>query len=178
MNPSGRAAALLLAIVAVGGLCGCDSAPAHSQGGAVATTYDADGDFPPFTAPVVDAADLIPYAAEQRLNAKLIRLQRLTTDQLAIVTIPALNGEGIETYSLRLFRKWGLGLKGRNNGVGLIIAPTERKVRIEVGTGLEATLTNEKCARIIAKDIMPHFRAGDIPAGIEAGANAIVGELL
>lgn len=133
--------------------------------------------FPKFTNFVVDQAGIIPDAAEQQLDRKLAALQQRTRHQLAIVTVSSLEGYDINDYSLRLARSWGVGRRHYDDGVLLIVAPAEHKVRIEVGYGLEATLTDPRCAEIIRDRILPRFRLNDMPGGITAGADAIVARL-
>jgi len=133
--------------------------------------------FPKFTNFVVDQADILPTAAEARLNAKLADVQRRTDHQLAIVTVSSLQGYSINDYTLRLARTWGVGRRHYDDGVVLLVAPKEHKVRIGVGYGLEATLTDPRCAEIIRDRIVPRFRLNDLPGGIEAGADAIVARL-
>ena len=93
---------------------------------------------------------------------------------MVIVTTPSLNGQKIEDFGVRLGRTWGIGRKGINDGVLLIVAPNEHKVRIEVGYGLEKTLSDPICAQIIRNEIIPRFHRGDIAGGIGAGALAII----
>jgi uncharacterized protein len=133
--------------------------------------------FPKFSSYVVDQANIIPPDEEARLTALLGDFERRTKHQLAIATVPSLQGLPIDTYSLRLARKWGVGRKVHNDGVILLVAPQERKVRIEVGYGLERTLTDQRCAVIIRDRIIPSFKAGNFPAGITAGARAIIARL-
>jgi len=133
--------------------------------------------FPQFTNFVVDQADILPAAAEARLNAKLADLQRRTRHQLAIVTVSSLQGYSINDYTLWLARTWGVGRRHYDDGVVLLVAPKEHKVRIEVGYGLEATLTDPRCAEIIRDRIVPRFKRNDLPGGIQAGADAIVARL-
>ena len=139
----------------------------------IATPAFAQG-FPKFSNFVVDQANILPPAAEARLNRELADLQRQTRHQLAIATVPDLQGYAIEDYSLRLARAWGVGRRHYDDGVLLLVAPRERKVRIEVGYGLEATLTDPRCATIIRDRILPRFRERDLPGGVSAGADAIV----
>lgn len=94
-----------------------------------------------------------------------------------IVTVPSLAGEPIERFGRRLGNGWGIGRQGYDDGVLLIVAPTERQVRIEVGDGLRKALTDAEAARIIQNDILPHFRKGAMAAGIDAGATAILREI-
>lgn len=131
----------------------------------------------PLTGRVVDRADMISPHTEQSLSQRLADLEAATTDQFVIATTESLDGRPIEEVGLALGNGWGVGQKGTNNGVILLVAPNERKVRIEVGFGLEATLTNRLCAQIIADDILPHFREGRMEAGIVAGADALIARL-
>jgi uncharacterized protein len=133
--------------------------------------------FPRFTNFVVDQAGIIPDAAERGLDRKLADLQRRTRHQLAIVTVQSLQGYTISDYANRLGRTWGVGRRHYDDGVLLVVAPRERRVRIEVGYGLEATLTDPRCAEIIRDLILPRFRMQDFPGGISAGTDAIIARL-
>jgi uncharacterized protein len=133
--------------------------------------------FPKFTAFVVDQANIIPSADEARLNLTLADLQQRTRHQLVIATVPSLQGFAINDYSLRLAREWGIGRKRYNDGVLILVAPNERKVRIEVGYRLEATLTDPRCAAIIQDMMLPLFRRGDFSGGIAAGTRVIIARL-
>lgn len=130
--------------------------------------------FPPLTGRVVDAANLIDPAREQALTQKLAALEQESGRQLAVVTLPDLQGYEIADYGYRLGRAWGIGTKEKNDGALLIVAPNERRVRIEVGYGLEGILTDAMSALIINNAIVPRFKAGDYPGGIEAGVNEMI----
>ncbi|MCE7797515.1 TPM domain-containing protein [Sphingobium sufflavum] len=130
-------------------------------------------DFPALTGRVVDGANLLDPAGEQALDARLAALEKDTGRQLVVATIPDLQGRDIADYGYRLGRVWGIGAKGRNDGALLIVAPNERRVRIEVGYGLEGVLTDATSALIIANAITPRFKAGDFPGGITAGVEEI-----
>jgi len=119
----------------------------------------------------------LPPATEQRLTPLLQRLEQKSRHQFVIVTVTSLKGETIETFGVRLGRTWAIGRKNIDDGVLLIVAPNEHKVRIEVGYGLEKMLSDPECARIIANKIVPRFQAGDMAGGIEQGAQAIVANL-
>ena len=136
-----------------------------------------DGSLPSLTGRVVDRANIISAPVEQSLTAKLASLEQRTTDQFVVVTMASLRGKPIEDWGLRLGRGWGIGQKRKNNGVLLIVAPSERKVRIEVGLGLESTLTNQRCAEIIDRNIVPLFRQGQMEAGIKSGVDEVVERL-
>lgn len=129
--------------------------------------------FPSLTGRVVDLANLIDPATEQSLSAELAALETKSTDQLVIVTLPSLQGYAIEDFGYQLGRHWGIGQKGKDNGVLLIVAPNERKVRIEVGRGLEPHLTDAMSRLIIENAILPRFRRGDFQGGILAGVRDI-----
>jgi uncharacterized protein len=126
---------------------------------------------------VTDAANLLDAAQEAELSRRLEELERATGHQMVVVTVTTLGGEDVSTYTRQLGNAWGIGRAGENDGVILLVAPTERKVRIEVGSGLEKTLPNNLCHRIIQDEILPHFRRGDFPRGIEAGAKALAEQL-
>ena len=134
-------------------------------------------DFPKLTGRVVDAANIIPDADEAALTGKLAAVEQASSRQLVVATVPDLQGYPIEDYGYQLGRHWGIGQKGANNGIILIVAPSERKVRIEVGYGLEPIMTDALAGNIIAERILPEFKAGDYPGGIEAGADAIIEQL-
>ncbi|GBH29495.1 hypothetical protein MBESOW_P0749 [Sphingobium xenophagum] len=123
---------------------------------------------------VVDKAGLIDPATEIALSARLARLERETGAQLVIATTPGLDGKDIATYSLELARAWRIGDKDRNDGLLLLVAPNERKVRIEVGTGLESVMKDEICSDIIQRLMLPYLRAGDAQQAILAGTGGIL----
>jgi len=133
--------------------------------------------FPALTGPVVDDAHLLPEGALNQLSQKLAAYSRDNGTQLVVVTLPTLNGYPIEYYGYQLGRHWGIGQKGRNNGVLLIVDAGEKQVRIEVGYGLEGTLTDAQSFLIIHNVIVPRFRRGDYAGGITAGADAILSVL-
>lgn len=123
---------------------------------------------------VVDAAGVLSFAQQQELIAKLSDYEKESSDQIVVATVPSLNGMDIETYANRLYRAWALGQKTENNGILLLVAPNERKVRIEVGYGLEGTVTDALSAIIIHNAIIPEFRNGDYGAGIIKGVDDIL----
>ena len=136
--------------------------------------WAADPKFPVLTGRVVDDANIIPEETEGELIAQLEALEAKSSDQLVIVTVLSLQGFEIEEFGYRLGRAWQIGQGERlNNGVILLVAPTERKVRIEVGYGLEGILTDYYTSQIIRDTIVPAFKAGDMPGGIVAGTAAI-----
>lgn len=133
--------------------------------------------FPELTGRVVDAANILPPDVESSLTEQLASLEGQSQRQLVVVTLPDLQGYDIADYGYRLGRHWGIGDKERNDGALLIVAPTERKVRIEVGYGLEPLLTDGMSFLIINNEILPRFKAGDMPGGIVAGTQAIIRQL-
>lgn len=143
----------------------------------LAVPLAAEPQFPPLTGRVVDAANLLPPEVEARLTAKLEALEAQSQRQLVVATVPDLNGYDIADYGYQLGRHWGLGDKERDDGALLLVAPNERKVRIEVGYGLEGYLTDALAALIIQNTILPAFRNGDFAGGIEAGTDAIIAQL-
>jgi uncharacterized protein len=111
------------------------------------------------------------------MTQKLLAFNQQSGRQLQVATVPGLEGYDIADYGYQLGRAWGIGDKERNDGAILLIAPTERKVRIEVGYGLEGTLTDALSSQIIRREIVPRFKAGDMPGGIEAGTDALIKQL-
>ena len=141
------------------------AAPAHAQ------------TFPKLTGRVVDNANLLAPADEAALTQKLEGLERASSRQLVVATVPSLEGYPIEEYGYKLGRAWGIGQKEANNGTILLVARDDRKVRIEVGYGLEPILTDALSSLIIQNQILPRFRQNDYPGGINAGADAIIQQL-
>jgi uncharacterized protein len=134
--------------------------------------------FPPLTGRVVDDAHMLSEGTKAQLTQKLEDLENRTSRQLVVVTLPSLQGYEIEDYGYQLGRAWGIGQKKLNNGVLFIIAPNERKVRIEVGYGLEPILTDALSSVILQEKVLPRFRDGDMEGGVVAGTDAIVEQLL
>lgn len=138
--------------------------------------------FPKLTGRVVDDANVLDPAQEAALSAKLEALEKQSSRQLVVVTLPDLQGYEIEEYGYQLGRKWGIGQAEngsaeKDNGALLIVAPNDRKVRIEIGYGLEGVLTDALSSQIIQQDILPRFRDKDLAGGIEAGTDAIITQL-
>jgi len=134
-------------------------------------------DLPALTGRVVDQANLLPPEREAQLTARLEQLERATTRQLVVVTVPDLQGLPVEDFAFALGEQWKIGDREADNGVILLVAPNEKRVRIEVGDGLEAILPDILAGRIIREQMTPRFKEGDIPGGIDAGAGAIVEQL-
>ena len=137
----------------------------------------AQPEFPALTGRVVDNADILPADVEAQLTAKLEALETQSQRQLVVATVSTLDGYDISDYGYQLGRAWGLGDAERNDGALLLVAPNERKVRIEVGYGLEGYLTDALSSLIIQNQILPAFRDGDMPGGIVAGTDAIITQL-
>ncbi|HJS88796.1 MAG TPA: TPM domain-containing protein [Steroidobacteraceae bacterium] len=129
--------------------------------------------FPALTGPVVDDAHLLPGDVFQQLSQRLADYAQANGTQVVVVTLPTLNGYPIREYGYQLGRHWAIGQKSKNNGVLLIIDVGEKQVDIEVGYGLEGTLTDAQSFLIIHNLILPRFRQGDFAGGISAGTNAI-----
>jgi uncharacterized protein len=133
--------------------------------------------FPALTGRVVDEAGVLDSRTVGELTLMLADHERDTGQQVVVVTLKSLQGYTIEDFGYQLGRHWGIGQKGVNNGVLLIVAPKEHKVRIEVGYGLEGTLTDAISSTIIQNYILPSFRRGDYSAGIVAGTTSILSVL-
>jgi len=129
---------------------------------------------PPLSAHVTDLTQTLSAAEKGALEAKLADWEARTTNQLAVLVVPTTQPEPIEAYSLRVAENWKIGRKGHDNGALLTVAKDDRKMRIEVGYGLEGTLTDATTRRIIAENIAPYFREGRFAAGIGAGVDRII----
>ncbi len=123
---------------------------------------------------VSDFAGTISAEDKEYITRLAQELEDKTTDQLAVVTVKSTEPETIEGYAVQLFQRWGIGQKGKDNGVLLLVAVSDRKVRIENGYGLEGTLTDLISGKIIRDIIVPSFKSGDYSTGIKDGATAIV----
>ena len=128
---------------------------------------------PFLSARVNDLAGIVPPPLRERLETKLADLERRTGAQVAVLTVDSLEGDSIEDYAVRVFQTWKLGRKEVNDGVLFVVARQERRMRIEVGYGLEDRLTDARSRQILDDIVRPHFRAGNFGAGIEAGVDAI-----
>ncbi len=130
--------------------------------------------FPKLTGRVVDQANLLDPAQEAALSAKLAAVEQRTGRQFVVATLASLEGRTIEDYGYRLGRAWAIGDEAKDDGVLLIVAPKERKVRIETGYGARVFLTDAVSGFIVRNAILPRFKANDYPGGIAAGADAII----
>ncbi|MBN9318546.1 MAG: methanol dehydrogenase [Caulobacterales bacterium 68-7] len=133
--------------------------------------------FPALTGRVVDEAGILSPQTEAALTAKLDTLERESGRQLVVATLPSLQGYDIADYGYQLGRSWGIGDQKADNGALLIVAPTERKVRIEVGYGLEPVLTDAMSSVILQGQVLPRFKAGDMEGGVVAGVDSIAQQL-
>lgn len=140
----------------------CSAAAVHAQS------------FPELSGRVVDEAGLLDPAQESTLDQQLAALEQQSGRQLVVVTLADLQGYEIADYGFRLGDHWGIGDEDRDDGALLIVAPNERKVRVEVGYGLEGVLTDAVSGRIIRNAIIPRFKEGDFPGGIIAGSGEII----
>lgn len=131
-------------------------------------------DIPELTARVNDYASILSSTTEKQLETLLATLEQEESTQLAVLTIPSLEGESLETFSLKVVEKWQLGRQGLDNGALLLIAKEDRKIRIEVGYGLEGTLTDLESGQIIRNIITPRFRNGNFDGGVLDGVVAMV----
>lgn len=131
-------------------------------------------DVPPLTGRVVDLAHVLPPNTVESLTARLKAHEETTSNQVTVLVLPSLEEEPLESFAHRVATTWKLGQKGTDNGVLLLVAMKERKIRIEVGYGLEGALTDARSAQIIRGEIVPRFRAGDAPGGVAAGVDAIL----
>ena len=130
--------------------------------------------FPPLSGRIVDQANIIPDEIRSSIEAKLVDLEAMSGIQLVVATVTSLDNQEIEPYANELFRHWQLGERTKNNGVLFLVAPNERRVRIEVGYGLEGTLTDALGKIIISNAVSPRFKAGDFGGGISRGVDDII----
>lgn len=177
--------ALIVAPALVGAAaCGgqADASHCHHQVNLVSVDVTAPGQKPPtpyeeilpkLTGRVVDEAGLISAEDESLIASRSAALEKATSDQVVVATLTSLGGRRLEDVSLQLAREWGIGQKGLDNGVVLVVAPNERRARIEVGCGLEGLLTDEKAQAIMDDEIIPRFADGRFEEGIVAGVAAI-----
>ncbi len=131
-------------------------------------------DVPRGTGWVNDTARVLPASEVAALESRLAAFEQKNGHELALLTLPTTSGQPIENYALAVAREWKLGKPGKNDGALLVVAVQDRKLRIEVGRGLEGELTDLMCGRIIRDVMVPRFKAGDMPGGIRAGVEAMI----
>ena len=134
-------------------------------------------DFVLLTGRVVDEADLLTSDQEQRIEVTLASLEENTRHQFVVATVTTLQGKSIDDYSNCLANHWGIGRKGLNDGIVLVVAPIEGKVRIQTGLGLERALTDNEALKIMDDKIIPAFKSGKMAKGIEIGVAEIIMEI-
>lgn len=141
----------------------------------ILSTVIADASNVPYlTGRVTDNAEILSTSLAKSITARLKAHEDSTGNQIAVLTVPSLEGESIEDYAAEVFKEWKLGQKGKDNGILLVVAPKDRRMRIEVGYGLEGTLPDSAAGSIIRNVITPKFKAGDYDGGIAAGVSAII----
>jgi len=123
---------------------------------------------------VVDQAGILSAQARERLAAMLQAHERVTGNQIVVLTVPTLGGGSVEDYAVRVFEDWKPGSRDKDNGMLILVVPQDRRVRIEVGYGLEGTLPDATASRIIRDLMTPRFREGNYDVGIEAGITAVI----
>jgi uncharacterized protein len=155
MNRLQRIVLLVSSICLIASTCAWASIPAKPQGW------------------VSDFAGIMSDTVKSQVDALFAEVKNSTGAEIAVVTVPSLDGMSVEEYAVKLFKKWGIGEKGKDNGVLFLIAPNEHKTRIEVGYGLEPVITDGRAGEIIRKTVIPFFKAGDYNQGILQGSREI-----
>src|SRR4029077_18111079 len=136
-------------------------------------TISVFADFPKPSGPINDCAGVLDESTVDALKTLTADIEAQTTAEIAVVTVTSLDGMSIEEYANRLFKEWGIGQKGADNGVLILVAPGERKMRIEVGYGLEGVLPDGLAGEVIRIEFTPAFRNGDYPRGLVLGVTRI-----
>jgi len=134
-------------------------------------------DVPYLTGRVTDDAQILTEATRQSLNESLKKHEERTSNQIVVLTVPTINGESIEDYAAEVFEAWKPGQKGKDNGILIVVVPNDRRMRIEVGYGLEGTLTDGMAGQIIRSVMTPKFKAGDYDGGIRDGVQSVMNVL-
>jgi uncharacterized protein len=125
---------------------------------------------------VTDDADILTPAEEASLSTRLQEFEEASGHQMVVVTVASLGGRDVAEFTRELGNTWGIGRAEQDDGIILLVAPKERKARIEVGLGLERTLPNALCQQVLQSEIIPHFWNGDYPGGISAGVTALINQ--
>ncbi len=131
---------------------------------------------PALTGRVVDEASILPAADAARIAARLATFERETSHQIAVLTVRSLDGEAIESFSLGVARAWRLGRQSRDNGILIVVAPNERQVRIELGSGFATFIPDQQAREIIVQDMAPSFGRGAWAEGLERGLDRLMRE--
>lgn len=124
---------------------------------------------------VTDAADILTAEEETQLSERLARYEQRTNHQMVVATVPALNGARVDNFGTCLGNRWGIGRKGHDDGIVILVAPNDRQMRIATGSGMEKTLTDDKTLAVIHQ-MTPHFKAGDYAVSLSTGINAIAAQ--
>lgn len=162
-------ASLLMALAAIGGT---DAALSSVERPAVVAATPLR-----FTGYVVDQAGVLTTQQRQRLSQQLSRFQRETAHQMVVVTVNSLNGDDVARFTDRLGNRWGVGRRGINDGIVVLVSPHDRRARISVGSGLTRQLPDAVCQRVMDQVMIPAFKAGKVGLGIERGVAALLGQL-
>lgn len=139
---------------------------------AIPSTYGAE--IPYLTGRVTDNAQILSAETRRSLTEILKKHEFSTSNQVAVLTVPTLDGQSIEDFAVAVFEEWKLGQKGKDNGILIVVAPNDRRMRIEVGYGLEGVVTDIMAGRIIRDIMTPKFKKGDFNGGITDGTNAVI----
>jgi len=139
----------------------------------VGTALAQGPNLPEYQGFVNDYAGLLSPAVKTQLDAQLTQLQKDTAAEVAVVIVKTLEGDSVEDYAVKLFEKWGIGKKGKDNGVLFLVAVDEHKLRIEVGYGIEPIITDGRAGRILRDEVTPLFKGNDFDGGILAGVASI-----
>ncbi|NTW63038.1 MAG: TPM domain-containing protein [Chlorobiaceae bacterium] len=131
-------------------------------------------DVPVLNGRINDYAGMISETAKAQLETRLAELEKTESTQIVILTVPSLEGEIPEEFSMKVVEKWKIGQKGSDNGVLFLVSRDDRKVRIEVGYGLEGRLTDLLAGRIVDNDVVPAFKAGQYDVGFQRGVESIL----
>jgi len=142
--------------------------------GLLAASAAAQGTLPKPAGRITDLANVIDAATEAGLDRRIDQLEQKTTAEIAVVTVPSLDGAPVEDYAVRLFKDWGIGQAKQDNGVLVLVAPTEGEMRIEVGYGLEGVLPDGLAGQIIREQFIPRFRDDDYNGGIRDGVARVI----
>jgi uncharacterized protein len=162
-------ASILLVLAAIGGPDAAVSSVERPAAVAAAPSR--------LTGYVVDQAGVLSSPQRQQLTQQLSRFQRETAHQMVVVTVNSLNGEDVARFTDRLGNRWGIGRRGINDGIVVLVSPHDRRARISVGSGLARQLPDALCQRVMDQIMIPAFKAGQIGLGIERGVAALLRRL-